>query len=1237
MCRKLICLIGLVAVFAWSANALAATTLVDDFDNYSTGPVDTVTTNWKAFVGVPPGTPPSTVTIAIDPGDPSNKVLDFLEGEGSPGGYGILSGAAIIADGETKTLFFRCRQSGYANSCVGMTDVNDPIANSWGEQSNQVRLFQDAVQAVNDPGPPTWDPEPGKTMTANTWYNIWVVTDHATQTYEVYINSTPGAGANPATDRVGILATNPFRADNTFALDRFSFISWGHEHVYFDDIYVSDGEDLTAMRGKRASAPNPANVSTYDGINVTLAWAPGLYAAQHDVYFGTYFNDVNDADSSDLMGPAYVYKARQSVDANSYAVSGLIPGTTYYWRIDEVNDPPTTIYKGSIWRFTVNPLTAYNPSPPNGDAIVDPNVNLSWSAGVSAADVNGHKVYVDLSEAKVIARSGCDVNGVSRTDPNYIFGPLLTLGDTYYWAIDEVNDANTWPGPVWSFTIWPYIPIDDPNLVGWWQLEDSGCSKTLDSSGHNRHGTLNGSPAYATGVFDEAINLDGTDDWVSVGSVGISGAAPRTITGWAKMNTTTIPPWTNVFGFTTDSTTFYTSFDIVVSGGDAPPIPAGWYVIHTYYWQQPIIGPDLEWHHFAATYDGNTVCWYGDGELKGEEVYALTTIDNVQMGKSASNNNHFPGLIDDVRIYNKVLTLEEIRQIMTPPWAWRPYPADGVTDVPRQLTLTWEPGEYADKVAGHRVYFDPDEQKVIDRSGCDVNGVSRTEPSYPITTPLDLEWTYYWAVDEVNDACDPYLWEGNIWSFTTANYIFVDDFESYADDADLKATWAQLGDARLYLEKTDPNLAHESAQSMDFKYVNYDYHYYSEACRTYTNAQDWSASNSNVKALTLWFYGKADNDANEQMYVKLEDAAINSAKVQYDGDMNDLKVEEWQEWNIDLQDFSGVTLSQVKKITIGFGDGIAPIGDGTGYVWFDDIRLYPPRCVPEEAIGDFTGDCIVDLNDLDIMTGDWLLSDYNVPAEPNSDANLVALYEFATDANFNDTSGNGHDGDPNGDAATVYDAVRDSNVLSLDGDGDYVVITDSNTPGGPFDINDVITVACWIKVTEFDKDWQAIVTKGDDSWRLARASFETETGNGVEFACSGISNNEYGSISGSMNVNDGKWHHVAGVYDGSKICIYVDGILDNTEDASGSISNSTYNVLIGENEEAPGREWNGQIDDVRIYNRALSHGEIVSLAGESSVLQPLPRPEVDLHKDGKVNLKDYAVLANNWLETILWP
>jgi len=148
-----------------------------------------------------------------------------------------------------------------------------------------------------------------------------------------------------------------------------------------------------------------------------------------------------------------------------------------------------------------------------------------------------------------------------------------------------------------------------------------------------------------------------------------------------------------------------------------------------------------------------------------------------------------------------------------------------------------------------------------------------------------------------------------------------------------------------------------------------------------------------------------------------------------------------------------------------------------------------------------------------------------------------------------------------------------------------------------FDITDAITVTAWIKVNAFDKWWQALVTKGDSSWRLYR---EGDSDN-LAFHCDGVRSAQepWTTVRGQMNVSDGKWHHVAGVYDGCRIALFVDGQLDASCEASGQIQTNNYPVVIGDNAEAPGRQWSGLIDDVRIYSYALGPDEI-------SVLYAMP-------------------------------
>ena len=157
--------------------------------------------------------------------------------------------------------------------------------------------------------------------------------------------------------------------------------------------------------------------------------------------------------------------------------------------------------------------------------------------------------------------------------------------------------------------------------------------------------------------------------------------------------------------------------------------------------------------------------------------------------------------------------------------------------------------------------------------------------------------------------------------------------------------------------------------------------------------------------------------------------------------------------------------------------------------------------------------------------------------------------------------------------------------LKLDGSNDYAEAENESI----FDIRDQITVAAWIKVGAFNKSYQAIVTKGDSGWRIQRYS----STNYIEFACTGINLNQYGQIWSNTPITaDNQWHHVAGVYDGSTISVYIDGVRDNWKNATGLINENDYKVMVGKNAQEDGRNWNGWIDDIQIYNTGLEPNDI---------------------------------------------
>jgi len=208
-------------------------------------------------------------------------------------------------------------------------------------------------------------------------------------------------------------------------------------------------------------------------------------------------------------------------------------------------------------------------------------------------------------------------------------------------------------------------------------------------------------------------------------------------------------------------------------------------------------------------------------------------------------------------------------------------------------------------------------------------------------------------------------------------------------------------------------------------------------------------------------------------------------------------------------------------------------------------------------------------------------------------AGMVAWLRFdeTEGRDAEDSSGNGNLGKIlNGVPRWQASSGKAGGALLFDGKGDWVHLANESN----FDFVSEMTVAAWIKVNRFDREYQAIVAKGDSAWRIQRNA-TTDT---LEFACSGLAipgGDQWGGLYGNSSVNDGKWHHVAGVYDGQKMYLYVDGVLDSSQPASGPIGTNDEPVYIGENSEMTGRQWNGMIDDVRIYSYALGESDIEAL------------------------------------------
>jgi hypothetical protein len=334
---------------------------------------------------------------------------------------------------------------------------------------------------------------------------------------------------------------------------------------------------------------------------------------------------------------------------------------------------------------------------------------------------------------------------------------------------------------------------------------------------------------------------------------------------------------------------------------------------------------------------------YVDGQLDATGLSQATAIDTaagpVRIGESPWHNAPFW----DQSVYDKVLTAEEIQQVMlgNTKLAGNPQPkAYAVVDIRQTTSLSWSRG---DSAASHDVYFGADRDAVA-------NATNESPEFQGNQTALNLSVAdkiefgggdYFWRIDEVEG--DGTVHAGTIWKFTVPDYLVVDDIESYNDLAEedpasnrVYVAWidgfgtttngALIGNMDVPL--TERGNVHGGLQAMPYTYDTIGKT--SEATLTLTE-RDWSSQG--VTKLSLWFRGDAANTP-ERMFV-----ALNGNAVVYHDDTDATLKSTWTEWVIDLATF-GADLTNVSTVTIGFGTKGSPAAGGTGTMYFDDIRLY---------------------------------------------------------------------------------------------------------------------------------------------------------------------------------------------------------------------------------------------------------------------------------------------------------
>ena len=790
-------------------------------------------------------------------------------------------------------------------------------------------------------------------------------------------------------------------------------------------------------------------------------------------------------------------------------------------RIHEGVLTPAEIQKNALIRIQVSE-TASEPSPGDGDSDVLRDGLLTWQAGETAVTRN---VYLGTAFDDVDSATEPTASGLTET----LFDPgRLAFDQVYYWRVDEVNgapDNTVFKGDVWSFTAEPYsIPIPGSTITVTASSSSSDYSKpekVLDGSGLGEDGSHDITPE--TMWFTASPDMD---PWIQFEFDGIK-----------QLDTMTI--W---------------------NSNGAAETAIGWGV------KDVVIeySQDGEnWDVLEGAYQFSRASGLATYNQPDEIAFNGVPVKYVRLDITSN----WGGIIMSY-------SLSEVEFAMIPSQARTPVPAAGSTDIRPNAVVTWRAGREA---AQHTIYVDTDADAVADGSA--PSTTSNTNSLALDSLGLQLGETYYWRVDEVNEAEPTPVWEGPVWSLSIMNTVVVEDFEGYGNASPDRPFQTWLDGFGYSPDEhfstgyngngTGGGIGHDiwtlssphydgdimetttvingSTQSLPFYFTNTG-GAASQTDRTFATPQDWTAGG--ITTLSIAVHGNLSLSAANQLYVK-----INNTKVVYEGD---LSVPIWQQWHIDLAAL-GINLSGVTTMSFGVD------GTGSGMVLLDDILLH--RTAPP-VVGPPAG----------------------------SDRSLVAHWTFDETEGLTaaDSSGYGNDGTLVGMAGTEWTAGHSGGALELAGAVGSPQYVDFGT-GTSMQLSGSATISAWVKMNAgTDGVYMGIGGKLRTApyagFSLVRHSSHVfrlwaDDGNATLVATN----------SDVATYTDTEWHHVVGVIDNGITSLYVDGVKQISSETVSLTDSGEFAHIGRQYAGLDDRYWNGAVDDVRIYYRALSEQEISGL------------------------------------------
>jgi len=779
------------------------------------------------------------------------------------------------------------------------------------------------------------------TVPSEEWYHVAVTFDLNAQgnNQKMYINGVLDAEKRVETP----LATNT--EDLLIGADAYETTRW-HWQGMIDDVRIynealPEGQILTIMQGGGAvypfaSRPNPADGILYEDTWVSLSWRASDFAASHDLYLGDNFDDVNDGLGDTFQGNQTSLFFVAGFPGFPYP-DGLVPGTTYYWRIDEVNQAePNSPWKGDVWSFTVPPKKAYTPVPADGAEFIGPDVKLSWTAGFGA---KLHTVYFGEDFETVANADGGQSQGGSTYSPG-----TLKLAKTYYWRVDEFDAVGTFKGDVWSFTTEGAVSGPNPAnvavgvkptvVLGWdagavaeshdvyFGADADAVQNATNSSPEYKGNKVLGEESYDLGK----LSLNTTYYWRIDEVNGVNPDSPWIGNVWSFE--------TGDF-FVLDNFEFYDANDNQI-----------WYA----------------WHDGLGYGSPDSLPYFG-GNGTGAAVGDETTGSFIEETIVHGGGQSMPLFYDNNKQGYARYSEAEMAMTAQPDWT-----EEGVAELslwfrgnPESVGSFIESpaGTYTITAAGADIWGGADQFHFAFKM---LVGVGSIEAKV-----LSVGNTDAWAKAGImiRETLDPgskfaavYITPGN-----GCRYQARIDTGVNATSDTAVASAEQIAITAPYWIKLERDVAgnfrgYYSADGTTWRTMTWNPQNISMSSNVYIGlvvTAHNAAATCEVKFSNVKVAGSADpqwtnqdvgieSNSVEPLYVAVSNSTGDPAVVYHD-DSNASLTETWTEWVIPLQAFAdqGINLTNIDVIAIGLGtQGNMTVPGGSGKMYIDDIRLYKP-------------------------------------------------------------------------------------------------------------------------------------------------------------------------------------------------------------------------------------------------------------------------------------------------------